>query len=48
MDSIVRFFQEGGAFMYPIAIVMAIGLAIVGCGLVLIMERLAAGRVDGK
>lgn len=28
MESIVRFFQEGGAFMYPIAIVMAIGLAI--------------------
>ncbi|MCY0965612.1 MotA/TolQ/ExbB proton channel family protein [Parathalassolituus penaei] len=28
MDSIIRFFQEGGAFMYPIAVVMAIGLAI--------------------
>src|SRR5690606_25893647 len=28
MDAIIRFFQEGGAFMYPIAIVMAIGLAI--------------------
>ncbi|MGB1092371.1 MAG: MotA/TolQ/ExbB proton channel family protein [Oceanobacter sp.] len=28
MDSIVRFFQEGGVFMYPIAIIMAIGLAI--------------------
>jgi biopolymer transport protein ExbB/TolQ len=28
MESIVRFFQEGGSFMYPIAIVAAIGLAI--------------------
>ena len=29
-------------------VVLAIGLAIVGCSLVLIMERLAAGRVDEK
>lgn len=28
METIIRFFQEGGAFMYPIAIVMAMGLAI--------------------
>lgn len=28
MDVIIRFFQEGGEFMYPIALVMAIGLAI--------------------
>jgi biopolymer transport protein ExbB len=28
MDSLIRFFQEGGAFMYPIAIVLVIGLAI--------------------
>ena len=28
MESIVRFFQEGGSFMYPIAVVAAIGLAI--------------------
>lgn len=27
-DVIVRFFQEGGPFMFPIAIVLAIGLAI--------------------
>lgn len=27
-DAIVKFFQEGGTFMYPIAIVLAIGLAI--------------------
>ena len=26
--SIVRFFQDGGAFMYPIMVVLAIGLAI--------------------
>ena len=26
--TLVRFFQEGGAFMYPIAAVMAVGLAI--------------------
>ncbi|EMP55542.1 hypothetical protein MSNKSG1_06713 [Marinobacter santoriniensis NKSG1] len=28
LDTIVRFFQEGGPFMYPIAVVLAIGLAI--------------------
>lgn len=28
METIIRFFQEGGAFMYPIAIVLALGLAI--------------------
>ncbi|WP_336366628.1 MotA/TolQ/ExbB proton channel family protein [Marinobacter sp. C2H3] len=28
MDTLVRFFQEGGAFMYPIALVLALGLAI--------------------
>lgn len=27
-DIIVRFFQEGGAFMFPISIVLAIGIAI--------------------
>ncbi|WP_339719802.1 MotA/TolQ/ExbB proton channel family protein [uncultured Paraglaciecola sp.] len=27
-EVVVRFFQEGGAFMFPIAIVLAIGLAI--------------------
>lgn len=27
-DVIVRFFQEGGAFMFPIATVLAIGLSI--------------------
>jgi biopolymer transport protein ExbB len=28
MDTIIRFFQEGGTFMYPIAIILAIGLAV--------------------
>ena len=28
LETVVRFFQEGGPFMYPIAIVLAIGLAI--------------------
>ncbi len=28
MDTIIRFFQDGGAFMYPIAIVAALGLAV--------------------
>lgn len=27
-DTVVRFFQEGGAFMYPIAVVFAFGIAI--------------------
>jgi len=28
MDSLIRFFQDGGAFMYPIAAVLVVGLAI--------------------
>ncbi|HUH57563.1 MAG TPA: MotA/TolQ/ExbB proton channel family protein [Pseudomonadales bacterium] len=28
MNAIINFFQEGGSFMYPIAAVMAVGLAI--------------------
>ena len=28
MSTVVRFFQDGGPFMYPIAIVLALGLAI--------------------
>ncbi len=28
MDSLIRFFQEGGAFMYPIAVVLVVGIAI--------------------
>ncbi len=26
MDSLIRFFQEGGAFMYPIAVVLVVGI----------------------
>jgi len=28
LETVIRFFQEGGAFMYPIALVLLIGLAI--------------------
>lgn len=28
MDTIIRFFQDGGAFMYPIAVVAALGAAV--------------------
>ena len=28
LETIVRFFQEGGMFMYPIGVVLIIGLAI--------------------
>ena len=28
MDTIILFFQEGGAFMYPITLILALGLAI--------------------
>ncbi len=44
MDAIVRFFQEGGAFMYPIAIVMAIGLAIALERLLFLMKEKSSNR----
>lgn len=28
MDTLIRFFQEGGSFMYPIAVVLVVGFAI--------------------
>jgi biopolymer transport protein ExbB len=28
MESLIRFFQEGGSFMYPIAVVLVVGIAI--------------------
>jgi len=28
MDTIIRFFQDGGLFMYPIAVILVVGLAI--------------------
>ncbi len=44
MDSIVRFFQEGGVFMYPIAITMAIGLAIAIERLLFLMKEKSSNR----
>ena len=44
MDSIVRFFQEGGVFMYPIAIIMAIGLAIAFERLLFLMKEKSSNR----
>ncbi len=44
MDSIVRFFQEGGVFMYPIAIIMAIGLAIALERLLFLMKEKSSNR----
>ena len=28
MDTVIRFFQDGGLFMYPIAVILTVGLAI--------------------
>ena len=44
MDSIIRFFQEGGAFMYPIALVMAAGLAIAIERFVFLMKEKTSNR----
>ncbi|MCA6062567.1 MotA/TolQ/ExbB proton channel family protein [Thalassolituus marinus] len=44
MDTIVRFFQEGGTFMYPIAFVMAIGLAIALERLFFLMKEKSSNR----
>ncbi|MCD8521578.1 MAG: MotA/TolQ/ExbB proton channel family protein [Saccharospirillaceae bacterium] len=44
MDTIVRFFQEGGTFMYPIAIIMAIGLAIALERLLVLMKEKSSNR----
>ncbi|QQD21544.1 MotA/TolQ/ExbB proton channel family protein [Venatoribacter cucullus] len=44
MDAIIRFFQEGGAFMYPIAIVMAIGLAIALERLLFLLKEKSSNR----
>ena len=44
MESIIRFFQEGGTFMYPIAIIMAIGLAIALERLLYLTKERAANR----
>lgn len=44
MDTIIRFFQEGGAFMYPIAFVMAVGLAIALERLLFLMKEKSSNR----
>ncbi|WP_420590651.1 MotA/TolQ/ExbB proton channel family protein [Bacterioplanoides sp.] len=44
METIVRFFQEGGTFMYPIAIIMAIGLAIAFERLFFLMKEKTSNR----
>lgn len=44
METIVRFFQEGGTFMYPIAIIMAIGLAIAFERLFFLMKEKSSNR----
>lgn len=44
MEAIVRFFQEGGTFMYPIAIIMAIGLAIAFERLFELMKEKSSNR----
>jgi len=44
METVVRFFQEGGTFMYPIAIIMAIGLAIAFERLFFLMNQKSSNR----
>jgi biopolymer transport protein ExbB/TolQ len=43
MDTIIRFFQDGGAFMYPIAIIAALGVAV-GLERWLYLTRTAVGN----
>ncbi len=44
MDSLIRFFQEGGAFMYPIAVVLVVGLAIAIERWVVLMNAKSSNR----
>lgn len=44
METIVRFFQEGGTFMYPIAIIMAIGLAVAIERVIQLMKEKSSNR----
>ncbi len=46
MDVIVGFFQGGGAFMYPIAVLMALGFAIAIERVVVLTRTLAENRRD--
>ncbi|MEL7399646.1 MAG: MotA/TolQ/ExbB proton channel family protein [Pseudomonadota bacterium] len=44
METVVRFFQEGGTFMYPIAIIMAVGLAIAFERLFFLLKEKSSNR----
>lgn len=44
MEPIIRFFQEGGVFMYPIAFIMAIGLAIALERLIFLTKEKSSNR----
>jgi biopolymer transport protein ExbB/TolQ len=44
MDIIIRFFQDGGAFMYPIAVVLAIGLAVTLERFIFLLREKSANR----
>ena len=46
MDVIVRFFQGGGAFMYPIAVIMALGFAIAVERVFVLTRTLSENRRD--
>lgn len=47
-QTIIRFFQEGGLFMYPIALVMAVGLAIAIERWLTISRAVGLNRKAGK
>ena len=44
MDVIIRFLQEGGVFMYPIAIIMMIGLAVAIERLIVLAKEKSGNR----
>jgi biopolymer transport protein ExbB len=44
MEPIIRFFQEGGVFMYPIAFIMAVGLAIALERLIFLTKEKSSNR----
>ena len=44
MDTIVRFFQDGGTFMYPIGVILAIGLAVTLERFIFLLREKSANR----
>ena len=46
MDGVIRFFQEGGLFMYPIGLVAAVGLAITLERMYVLSSALHSNRRD--